>query len=55
MQFSTLRKILFLLHAQKIRITGMRDERKWIGMHRNKKYYLNTLFLPKYRITPIAM
>jgi hypothetical protein len=30
-------KICFLLHAHKFRMTGMCDERKWIGMHGNKK------------------
>jgi hypothetical protein len=30
-------KICFLLHAHKFRMTGMCDERKYIGMNGNKK------------------
>jgi hypothetical protein len=39
-------KICFLLHAHKFRMTVLCDERKWIGMHGNRKSYLNALFFP---------
>jgi hypothetical protein len=37
MHCGTPRRICFLLHAHKFRITIMCVERKWIDMHRNKK------------------
>jgi hypothetical protein len=36
-------------------MTKTYDERKWIGMHRNKKSYLMIYFLHKYKIAPTAM
>jgi hypothetical protein len=39
-------KICFLLHAHKFRMVRMCVERKWIGMHGNKKFDLNALFRP---------
>jgi hypothetical protein len=48
-------KICYLLHAHKIRMTKMYDERKYIGMHGKKKSYLMLYFLHKYRITPTVM
>jgi hypothetical protein len=46
MQFDTIRKNYFLLHAHKFRMVGMCDEMKWIGMNGNNKSYLKSLFPP---------
>jgi hypothetical protein len=45
MQFSTVRKICYLLPTHKIRMAKICDERKWIGMHEKKKIIFNALFL----------
>jgi hypothetical protein len=44
-----------MLHAHKIRMTQMYDERKWIGIYGNKESYLMIYFVHKYRIAPTAM
>jgi hypothetical protein len=33
----------------------MYDERKWFGMHENKKSYLMLHFLHKYKLSPTSM
>jgi hypothetical protein len=48
-------KIGYLVQAHKIRLAKMYDERKWIGMHGNKKSYLMLYFLHKYRIAATTM
>jgi prolyl oligopeptidase PreP (S9A serine peptidase family) len=47
-------KICYML-LDKIRMTKMYDERKWIVMYGNKKSYLMLYFLHKYRIPPTPM
>jgi hypothetical protein len=44
-----------MLHAHKFKMARMCVERKWIGIHGNKKSDLNALFLYKYRISSIAI
>jgi hypothetical protein len=44
-----------MLHAHKIKMTKMYNERKWIVIHGNKKSYLMFYFLHKYRIAARAM
>jgi hypothetical protein len=39
-------KICFMLHEHKFRMQKMRDERKWVVMHRNKTNVFNALFTP---------
>jgi hypothetical protein len=49
-------KIYFLLYAHKSKMDGMRNERKWVGMHGNKKnlIYIH-YFLHKYRVSLTVM
>jgi hypothetical protein len=47
-------KICYLLHAHKIRMTKIYDERKWIDIY-GKKSYLMLYFLYKYMVASTAM